>query len=239
RKRHSDNPADWNQWRQIKETYKATVEADPGAKPLLWASTLGPILGMIALGIVLMLTVHMHWLWLIVLVTLGAMLALVIGSRILMSRAKAASFKRYDGQAGSGELALRMLDTKKWYTETGIAFTKNQDMVHRALGPGGLILIGEGEPGRLKSLLATEAKRHEAALYSIKPQIISIGKGAGQIPLDQVAKHISKLPKTLTPGQIDEANKRLKALDSVRQRVPMPKGPMPTRTGSRSAMRGR
>lgn len=239
RKKHSDNPADWSTWRQIRATYSATVEADPSVKPILWASILGPIVGLTLLGIILKLTIDLHWSWIILLFLVGVTLALWLGGRVLTSRAKSASFKKYDGQPGSAELALRMLDEKKWHTEAGVAFTKSQDMVHRALGPGGLILIGEGEPGRLKPLLASEAKRHEAALYGIKPQVVIMGKREGQVPLDKLADHLKKLPKSLTPLQIEEANRRLIALDAVRQKIPMPKGPMPTRMGSRSALRGR
>ena len=40
--------------------------------------------------------------------------------------------------------------------------------------------------------------------------------------------------------QLEEVESRLKALDAMKQRVPLPKGPMPTSTkGARKAMRGR
>ena len=76
---------------------------------------------------------------------------------VLVRRAKAATYKRYAGQAGSAEVALSMLP-KKWVSAPVIAANKSQDVVHRTLGPGGLVLIGEGEPGRVKALLASEVR---------------------------------------------------------------------------------
>ena len=64
---------------------------------------------------------------------------------------------------------------------------------------------------------------------------IQMGKGAGQVPLDQLAKHIKKLPKQLTPAKV---NQRLRALDAMRPKAPIPKGPINMK-GARSAMRGR
>ena len=63
------------------------------------------------------------------------------------------------------------------------------------------------------------------------------------MPLDKLADHIRKLPKSLRPNQITDLKQRLRALDAVRPTVPVPKGPMPTNPrqvkGARQAMRGR
>ena len=39
---------------------------------------------------------------------------------------------------------------KQWVSTPVIAANRQRDAVHRTLGPGGLVLIGEGEPGRLR-----------------------------------------------------------------------------------------
>ena len=121
--------------------------------------------------------------------------------------------------------------------------TRQQDAVHRTLGPGGLVLIGEGEPGRLKALLAGEVRKHERVAYGVKVTTIVMGNKEGQVPLDKLADHIKKLPKTLQANQVTDIRQRLRALDAVRPQLPMPKGPMPTNPrqvkGARQAMRGR
>ena len=72
---------------------------------------------------------------------------------------------------------------------------------------------------------------------------IVMGNKEGQVPLDKLAEHIKKLPKTLESNQVTDIRQRLRALDAVRPQLPMPKGPMPNSSraakGSRQAMRGR
>ena len=147
-----------------------------------------------------------------------------------------------EGSAGSAEVALQMLP-KQWISTPVIAANRNRDVVHRTLGPGGLVLIGEGEPGRVRQLLAGEVKKHERVAYGLPVVTIIMGDKDGQVPLARLADHIRKLPKTLQPNQITDIKQRLRALDAVRPPVPMPKGPMPTSSrqvkGARQAMRGR
>ena len=70
-----------------------------------------------------------------------------------------------------------------------------------------------------------------------------MGDKPGQVPLDKLADHIRKLPKTLQPNQVTDVKLRLRALDAVRPPIPLPKGPMPTNPrqvkGAKQAMRGR
>ena len=63
--------------------------------------------------------------------------------------------------------------------------------------------------------------------------------GEGQVPLAKLADTIKKLPKKLEPSQITDVKARLRALDAVRPKVPMPRGPMPSMKGAKQAMRGR
>ena len=69
---------------------------------------------------------------------------------------------------------------------------------------------------------------------------IMMGDGPGQVPMEKVQKQIEKLPAKLDKVEIAEVQSRLKALDAMKSRIPIPKGPMPTNMkGSRKAMRGR
>jgi hypothetical protein len=172
----------------------------------------------------------------------GVMIGILAVMFMLVRRAKAATFKRYAGQTGSAEVALGMLP-KKWVSTPAIAANRNRDVIHRTLGPGGLILIGEGEPGRVRQLLASEVKKHERVAYGITVTTVIMGNKEGQVPLDKLADHIRKLPKVLQQHQITDIRQRLRALDALRPPVPVPKGPMPTSPrqvkGARQAMRGR
>src|SRR6478735_3801405 len=90
-----------------------------------------------------------------ILLLVGIMVGLLLTMLMLVRRTKAATYKRYAGQAGSAEVALQMLP-KQWVSAPVIAANRNRDVVHRTLGPGGLVLIGEGEQGRVRQLLASE-----------------------------------------------------------------------------------
>jgi hypothetical protein len=234
RKKASTDPADMGRFRQIFRAYQVTHEYDKQLPYLLLAAFLVPVVVFWAL--------HYAWDHPIYLTLLGAMFGLLLAMIVLVQRAKKATFKRYAGQAGSAEVALQMLP-KQWVSTPVIAATRQQDAVHRTLGPGGLVLIGEGEPGRLRALLAGEVKKHQRVAYGVKVTTIVMGEKEGQVPLSRLAEHIKKLPKTLQPNQITDVKQRLRALDAVRPTMPIPRGPMPTSArqakGSRQAMRGR
>jgi hypothetical protein len=220
--------------RQIKRAYQVTHEHDRALPYLLLAAFLLPLAVAVIIGL---LTDQ-----LLNLIFVGLGIAILLPMIVLVRRAKKATYKRYAGQAGSAEVALSMLP-KKWVSSPVIAANKSQDVVHRTLGPGGLVLIGEGEPGRVKALLASEVRKHERVAYGVPITSVVMGNKTGQVPLDKLADHIRKLPKTLQPNQVTDIRQRLRALDAVRPTIPVPKGPMPTNPrqvkGARQAMRGR
>ena len=133
-----------------------------------------------------------------------------------------------------------MLNKKKWTVQPAIVVTRQQDCIHRVVGAPGVVLVGDGDPGRLKSLLNTETKRHQQVLYGIEVHTAVMGEGEGQVPMDKLQKYVEKLPAKLDSIEIAEVQSRLKALDAMKSRIPVPKGPLPTNMkGSRKAMRGR
>jgi hypothetical protein len=68
---------------------------------------------------------------------------------------------------------------------------------------------------------------------------VLMGDGDGQVPLSELAGWIKKLPKKLSDAQIADVKSRLRALDAVRPKAPIPRGPLPTMKGVNKAMRGR
>ena len=234
RKKASNDPADMGRIRQIRRAYQLTHDYDRALPYLLLAAFLVPVAIAITIGL---LTDQLLNAGLI-----GLGFAVLLPMLVLVRRAKKATYKRYAGQAGSAEVGLQMLP-KKWISTPVIAANRNMDVVHRTLGPGGLVLIGEGEPGRVRQLLASEVRKHERVAYGVTVTTVVMGNKPGQVPLDKLADHIKKLPKTLQPNQVTDVKQRLRALDAVRPNIPVPKGPMPTNPrqikGARQAMRGR
>lgn len=230
-KKNSTNPRDWGWFRQVRETYRVTVESDPASQNLIIGAGVGVAVLVGQVGIFL----PPWWMWIIT----GLMAGLVAALYMLLNRAKKATYKRYAGKPGSAEVAFGMLDKKKFDYTPGITATKQLDVVHRVLGPAGIVLVGEGSAARLKAVLAGEARKHEQVAYGVPVTTVLMGDGEGQVALDKLAEHLKKMPKAIQPVQITEVKQRLRALDAVRPKVPIPKGPMPTMKGANRAMRGR
>ena len=230
-KKHSDNPSDWGTVRQLRESYKLAAQYKSSTPWVLLAC----VLGCTAVGVVLGLLLDPMVMWIIVGFFGGLTLAMYVMQRVV----KKAAFARAVDQPGGGEMALSMLDKKKWHYTAAVAVDRQMNCVHRAVGPGGLILIGDGKGAH--NLLGAEAKRYKQVLYGVEVQTIMIGDKKGQVPLEDLTAHIKKLPKTLNKEQIEEIAYRLKGLDRMHSRVPLPKGPLPTSGNmkvSRRAMRG-
>lgn len=234
RRKTSTDPADMGRFRQVGQAYKVTHEFDPRLPYVLGAAFLLPIVVGVVVGLL--------WDHVIYLTLMGILVGLVLAMGLLVRRAKRATYKRYAGQTGSAEVALQMLP-KQWVSTPVIAANRQRDVVHRTLGPGGIVLIGEGEAGRVRQLLAGEARKHERVAYGVTVTTLVMGDAANQVPLDKLADRIRKLPKVLEPNQVTDLKQRLRALDAVRPVVATPKGPMPTDPrhvrGARQASRGR
>jgi len=231
RRKNSTDPKDWGQVRQIIEVYKVTAEHDPKANLFMG--------GALALCIVVFTVVGIFitpwWLYVI----FGVLFGVLAAMSVLTWRAKSATYKRYEGQKGSAEVAMSMLG-KEWVKSPVITANRQLDLVHRVVGPGGIVLIGEGDPGRVRTMLATEAKKHEQVKYGVKVTTLVMGDRENQVPLGKLADHIKKLPKIIKTAEITDISNRLRALDSMRPKLPLPKGPMPTSAkGARQAVRGR
>lgn len=231
RKKNSDDPRDWSWPRQMVQVFKRTKEYDPQLVYWMAGAFVLALLVMVVLGIVLNA-------WLIYSL-LGIFLGITAALWVLLLRAKSANYRRYHGEKGAAEVALSELDKKKWVTEMAISMDKSMNLVHRTVGPAGIVLIGEGESAKGKQLLATEQRRHEQVAYGTPVTAIMMGDGTDQVPLEQLAKRIKKLPKTMQSYQLTEVKQRLKALDAVRPKAPIPRGPLPNMKGVNKAMRGR
>lgn len=231
RRKNSTDPKDWGQVRQIIEVYKVTAEHDPKANLFMGGALALCIVVFTVLGIFL----QPWWLYVI----FGVLFGVLAAMSVLTWRAKSATYKRYEGQKGSAEVAMSMLG-KEWVKSPVITANRQLDLVHRVVGPGGIVLIGEGDPGRVRTMLATEAKKHEQVKYGVKVTTLVMGDRENQVPLGKLADHIKKLPKIIKTAEITDISNRLRALDSMRPKLPLPKGPMPTSAkGARQAVRGR
>jgi F0F1-type ATP synthase assembly protein I len=166
---------------------------------------------------------------------LGLLAAVVVFGR----RVQKSAYRQMEGRPGAAGQALGTL-RRGWTTDPMIAFNKQQDVVHRVVGPPGIVLVGEGNPNRLRGMLTNERRKHERVASEVPIHEVVCGNGEGQVPLPRLVKHVSKLGRNVKPADLTDVLNRLKALDASRSSIPMPKGPVPTSMkGLRGQMRGR
>lgn len=200
----------------IREAYKRTREVDPkiGWIMLAWL-----------VGIFLLFAVLGWFFWdPIVAAFMGLATGILVALFVLVRRAEAAEYSQIEGKPGAAGAVLNTL-RKGWVVEPAISVTRNQDIVHRAIGRCGIVLVGEGTPSRVANLLANEKRKHARVAPDAPVFDIIVGDGDGQIPIRKLSKHVQKLPRSIRPAEVTDIVFRLKALQT--QPLPIPRGPIP------------
>jgi hypothetical protein len=200
---------------QIRMVAGIIRKTNPRALPLLAAAGLGVVVIAVVVGL---LTGTLAFL-----IPLGILVGVLVAMILFGRFAQAAQFSAIEGQPGAAAAILQSM-RGNWTVTPAIAANRNMDVVHRAVGPPGVVLVGEGSPNGLASLLAAEKKRVSRVAYEVPIYDVQVGDLPGQVDIKKVQKHIMKLPRNLKGPAIADLNFRLKALP---QQLQMPKGPVP------------
>lgn len=201
---------------QIKAAYTMTRKVDPMVGWVTAAAGFVTFAVALAIGFLVGHPVYVG--------IIGLMLGILAATVVFGKRAEKAAFSQVEGQPGAAAAALNML-RRGWTVTPAVAVTRNQDVVHRAVGRAGVVLIGEGSPSRVSNLLATEKRKVTRFVPEVPVYDVQAGNEPGQVPLRKLNNHLMKLPRNLKNPQVIEVNRRLKALGTMN--LPVPKGPMP------------
>lgn len=201
---------------QLGAAFTATRKADPKFLPLLLAVGLGTLLPVLAGGVLLGRP--------LIGALFAVLLAVLAGMIVFGRRVQRVQFDAIEGQPGAAAAVLQAM-RGGWRVTPAVAFTRKQDFVHVAVGRPGVVLVGEGTPARVSSLLKQERRRVSRAVGDTPVHDVSVGTRDGQVPLPRLQTHLAKLPRALKRGEVDELDKRLAALHD--QGMPIPKGPLP------------
>jgi hypothetical protein len=188
---------------------------NPKALPIVALTGIGVIALFVILGLVLNLAAF--------LIPVGVLIALSAAMIVFGRFAQSAQYSAIAGQPGAAAAILQSM-RGNWTVTPAISANRNMDVVHRSVGRPGVVLIGEGSPSRLPSMLAAEKKRIARVAYDVPIYDIQVGDEAGQVPIRKLQRHIMKLPRNLKTDAVIDLNNRLKALP---QSLQMPKGPLP------------
>ena len=201
--------------KQIRMVAGLIRRSNPRALPIVFGSGLGILAVLVVVGLLTGLAV--------LLIPLGVLLGLLV-SMILFGRfATAAQYASIEGQPGAAAAVLENM-RGNWTVTPAVTANRNMDVVHRAVGRPGVILVGEGSPTRLASLMAAEKKRVARVAYEVPIFEFQVGNEEGQVPLSKLQRKIMRLPRNLKPAAVSDINHRLRALQPSLQ---APKGPIP------------
>ncbi|WP_159620732.1 DUF4191 domain-containing protein [Ruania rhizosphaerae] len=205
------------------------------AQPLIVLWLLLVFVGVVAVGVAAGLLFDQVLYFSLLSVPFGALAAMFILAR----RAETVAYARIEGEPGAVSAALGTIRRGWNIQEEPVAVDpRTQDMVFRAVGRPGVVLISEGPAHRVPKLLEAERKRVSRVIPNVPIILVQCGSGEGQIPLTKIANKVRRQKATLTRNEVAEVSKRLRALRS--NALPIPKGVDPRRARpDRKGMRGR
>jgi hypothetical protein len=202
--------------RMMKQAYSLTYKND---RKLPWVMLIvfAVVFGVIELiGILLSAPIFT----LFFAIVAGLLAALVVFGR----RAQGSAMRQVEGQPGAAAWVLEGM-RGDWRVSSGVAGTTQLDAVHRVLGRPGVILVAEGVPSRVRPLLAQEKKKLARVVGDTPIYDITVGDDDDQVPLKKLNTHLAKLPRNLSPAEVNALARRMSALGG--QRMPVPGGPLP------------
>ena len=214
-KNDEDDEATPGRIQQIRMVAGLVHKANPRALPIVVGSGLGVLVVLVVVGLLTGLGGF--------LIPLGVLAGILVAVVLFGRFAQTAQYATIEGQPGAAAAVLQSM-RGNWTVTPAIAANRNMDVIHRAVGRPGVVLVGEGSPTRLPSLLAAEKKRVARVAFDVPIHDYQVGDGEGQIPLRQLQRKIMKLPRDLKGTEVADLNFRLKALPQTLQ---APKGPMP------------
>ena len=200
--------------KQIGQVFAFTAKQDKWFVPLVVAAVAIPL----ALTVLLVL-LGLGWIY----VPIGVMVMLLAVLIVLNLRSNAAMMNVAEGQAGAAAQIMENL-RGDWRVRPAASSTTQFDMVHVVIGRPGVILLGEGQPQRVRNLMGQEKRRLAKVIGNAPLYDYMIGSGEGELSIRKLRTTVLKLPRNLTGKDVNALDKRLGALMA---RPQMPKGAIP------------
>ncbi|WP_062211791.1 DUF4191 domain-containing protein [Streptomyces sp. NBRC 109706] len=211
----SENPG---RLKQIGLTYKMAKRVDR------WIGLWLILVFLVTFGIIL--GIGILWGHPVYLGILGFLVALLTTAIVFGRRAERAAFSQMEGQPGAAAAVLENMKRGVVFTPA-VAVNRQQDVVHRAVSRRGVVLVAEGNPNRVKGLIAAEKRRMNRVISDVPVHDLVVGTGEGQVELKHLRKRVIKYPKVLAGPRVTEINDRLRAMGDLMNNMPIPKGPLP------------
>lgn len=213
---------------QIRSLYTFTQQAFPW---LPWVLA-GIVLVGIALGVGIGFLIPPIAVWSIILWGVTGLMLGVLGALMLMTRLSTnAMYRKIDGVPGAAGHVMSTSLGRKWQAAdmpVGVN-PKTQEAVYRAVGRGGIVIVGEGARGRLTRLVNDERAKVQRVASGVPVTVLYIGHGEGEVPIAKLAPTIKALPNKIDRATMAAVIKRIDSVSQSLASMPIPKGIDPTK----------
>jgi len=170
--------------------------------------------------------------WSVALWGVTGLLLGILASLMTMTRlSTTAMYKKIDGMPGATGHVLSTSLGRAWQgSEMPVGINpKTQEAVYRAIGRGGVVLIGEGSRARLTRLMNEERSKVQRVAQGVPVTVLYVGHGDDDVTIAKLAGTIKALPKKIDRGTMAAVVKRIDSVSQSLASLPIPKGIDPTR----------
>ena len=219
-------PKEPGRLKQMYQVFQMTRRYDSLAIWFLLLGFIGPILVGLLLAFLLSRDQVLGFVLYVVAGVLGGILVFLI---VLGRRAERAAYSQIAGQPGAVGAVLKSSLRRGWTaSEMPVAVSpKTQDAVYRAVGRGGVALIGEGPRSRTQPMLEGERKNITRILPNVPVTFLYVGPDVESVPLHKLPVKLRSIKPALRKPEILAVSNRLNSLG--RNGLPIPKGMDPNR----------
>ena len=211
---------------QLMRYYRMTAKQKP--KSVLWAvgSAVVAFAIVFALGFVLAAGATFSVvIWSITAAFVGILTAMIVMNK----QAEQVAFGQIEGRAGAVGAILQNGLKRGWRaSETPAAINAStQEAVYRVVGPGGVVLIGEGTSrARVSSMVESEKKKVTKVATGVPVHSLYVVGDDHSVKLIKLINTIYSHKRALNRSEVSVVYKRL---DTVGLKLPIPKGIDPNR----------
>lgn len=158
----------------------------------------------------------------------GLMFGLTLCIFLLGSLVRKASYRQISGMPGAVSAVLGQ-SPRGWSVDREpVAINpRSKEMVFRAVGRPGVVIITEGSKNRLEKIIEEQRRKLRHVANNVPVHVIYTGTDSGYTPLEKVLPHMRKLKKVLTNAEVRQVANRLSSVGMIN--MPIPKGIDPNR----------
>lgn len=181
----------------------------------------------IGLGVLVGFLIPPFAIWSVILWAITGLMLGVLGAMITLTRLSTrAMYKKIDGMPGATGHVISTALGRAWSaSDTPVGVNpRTQDAVYRAVGRGGVVIVGEGARGRLTRLVADERMKVQRVASGVPIHLLYVGHGEDDVAISDLARTIKKLPRKIDRATMAAVIKRIDSVSQSVTSLPIPKG---------------